>query len=50
MILIFFAVSFFFVNENGFDEFFGTFTIYSKMYKLFIVYLALDRDGKLIKS
>ena len=47
--LIFFAVNFF-VNENDFDEFFGTFTIYSKMYKLFIIYLALERNGKLIKS
>ena len=49
VMLIFFAVNFF-VNENDFDEFFGIFTIYSKMYKLFIVYLALDRNGKLIKS
>ena len=45
--LIFFAVNFF-VNENDFDEFFGSFTIYLKMYKLFIIYLALDRNGKLI--
>ena len=45
-----FRSEFFFVNENDFDEFFGTFTIYSKIYKLFIVYLALDRNGKLIKS
>ena len=40
----------FFVNENDFYEYFRTCTFYSKMYKLHIIHLALERNGKLIKA
>ena len=51
--LIFFAVNFYFCQWEWFWWFWWfiyDFTIYSKMYNLFIVYLALERNGKLIKS